>query len=211
VATLYAGRVAETERSPQLARPGTGVVPWLERWGIAASFAWGLAEATLFFIVPDVIVGAVALVAPRKAVRAAGAAVAGAVAGGAVLFVWAQVSEPSVRAAIDGVPAVPARMFVEAGRALAENGGVVMLAAAFTGIPYKVWALEMIVRGWSLPSLAAWTIPARAVRLGLVAGVAALVGWLARRQIARRPWPALGVWLAFWVVVYVDYWTRVGF
>jgi hypothetical protein len=102
-------------------------------------------------------------------------------------------------------------MFSESGRALAQHGGIVMLAAAFTGIPYKVWALEMIFGDWSLPSVVAWTIPARAMRLGLVAGVAALVGWLGRRLIARRPRLALGGWLAIWVAIYAEYWTRVGF
>jgi hypothetical protein len=195
----------------ELDRPAAGMARWLERWGAWASFAWGLAEATLFFVVPDVVVGAVALVAPRKALRAAGAAIAGAVLGGMVLFVWAQASESSAGVAVEGVPAVHPWMFSESGRALAEHGGIVMLAAAFTGIPYKVWALEMIFGDWSLPSVVAWTIPARAMRLGLVAGVAALVGWLGRRLIARRPRLALGGWLAIWVAIYAEYWTRVGF
>jgi hypothetical protein len=184
---------------------------WLDRWGVAGSFVWGLAEATLFFVVPDVIVGAVALVAPRKALHAAAAAVIGGLAGGLVVFLWADGSAGSARAAIDAVPAIPGSMFADAGRALEDRGGIVMLAAAFTGIPYKVWALEMTLRGWSLPSILAWTIPARAIRLGLIAGVAGGIGLWLRGPIARRPWIALGVWLAVWVAIYAEYWTRVGF
>jgi hypothetical protein len=183
---------------------------WLDRWGTAAAFVWGFAEATLFFIAPDVFGGAVARLAPRRAVRAAAAAVAGAVVASVVLFGWASASGQTARAVIGAVPAVHPWMFTEAARSLADQGGVVMIASAFTGIPYKVWAFEMVVESWTLLSLMAWTIPARALRLGLVAGGAGLVGWFGRRRIVVGPWLVLGVWLAIWVAIYVEYWTRVG-
>ena len=202
--------MAVTDRQEEPAPPATGIARWLDRWGTAASFVWGFAEATLFFIVPDVIVGAVALVAPRKALRAAAAAVAGAVVASVALFAWANAWGQTARAAIAAVPAVHPWMFADAARGLADHGGVVMITSAFTGIPYKVWAFEMVVENWTLPSLMAWTIPARALRLGLVAGGAGLVGWFGRRRIMVGPWLVLGVWLAIWVAIYVEYWTRVG-
>ena len=188
-----------------------GTWRWLERWGVAASFGWGLAEGILFFIVPDVIVGAVALFAPRRALRAAGAAVAGGVIGGIVIFAWTHASEASARAAIDAVPAIPAYMFADAGRSLVNGGGVVMLASAFTGTPYKVWALEMTALGWSLPSLVAWTVPARAIRLGGLAALTGLAGRAGRAWISRHPRASAGGWLGIWIVVYAVYWTRTGF
>ena len=178
---------------------------------MASSFGWGLAEGTLFFIVPDVVVGAVSLLVPRKALRAAAAAVAGGVIGGILIFAWTHGSEASARAAIDTVPAIPASMFAEAKRSLVGHGGVVMLASAFTGTPYKVWALEMTALGWSLPSLIAWTIPARAIRLGGLAALMGFAGWAGRTTIGRHRRAALGAWFGVWVVVYAVYWTRTGF
>ena len=202
-----------TPEAPQEApdRPPSAAARWLERWGVAGSFAWGLAEATLFFVIPDVIVGAVALFVPRKAVWAATAAIGGAVLGGVVLFSWAQASESSARDAILAVPAIHPWMLTQAGRQLSENGSLFILAAAFTGIPYKVLALEMTAHGWSLPSLAAWTVPARALRFAMVAALAAAFGVAAKGWVARRPGMALALWLAIWVAVYAEYWTRVGF
>lgn len=190
---------------------GAGVARWLGRWGVAGSLVWGFAEATLFFVVPDVIVGAVAIFSPRKAAWAGLAAVGGAILGGAILFAWAQSAEASATSAVDAVPAIHSWMFSEAGTALREHGGITVTAAAFTGIPYKVVALEMTTQGWSLPSLMAWTIPGRGLRFGLVAGVAGLFGFLAAGWIRRRRRLVLGVWLAIWVAIYAEYWARVGF
>lgn len=38
----------------------------LERRGVGVSFMWGLSEATLFFLVPDIPVGGVALFSLRR-------------------------------------------------------------------------------------------------------------------------------------------------
>ena len=62
------------------------MVVWLGRFGLVLAAVWGFSEATLFFIVPDVIVGLIALHHPRKALWAGGAAVAGACVGGALLY-----------------------------------------------------------------------------------------------------------------------------
>src|SRR5437667_439728 len=51
--------------------------PWAARVGLL----WGFAEATLFFIVPDVLLGAVALFAPRAAPRLLAFTLAGALVG----------------------------------------------------------------------------------------------------------------------------------
>jgi membrane protein YqaA with SNARE-associated domain len=57
------------------------------------AFIWGLAEATLFFIVPDVYLGFVALFDWRRALRALAAPIAGAVLGGALMYALAAYSE----------------------------------------------------------------------------------------------------------------------
>jgi len=42
-------------------------VQWMLGWpGIALAFVWGLAEGTLFFVVPDVLLSLAALFGPRE-------------------------------------------------------------------------------------------------------------------------------------------------
>src|SRR5437868_1692315 len=55
------------------------------RW---AALAWGYAEATLFFLVPDVLLSWVALRDPRAAGVACFWALAGALLGGATMYAW---------------------------------------------------------------------------------------------------------------------------
>jgi len=48
-------------------------VPWLlGRPGIALAFLWGLAEGTLFLVVPDVLLSLAAMLGPRRALQDGG-------------------------------------------------------------------------------------------------------------------------------------------
>jgi len=187
------------------------VVSWLARWGVWAAFAWGLAEATLFFIIPDVIVGAVSLFQPRRAAAAVGAAIGGAMVGGVVLVLVAQSLGPSLIEVIEDVPGIPREMVTAAQVDLDAHGGAALLLAPLSGTPYKIYAAEWGVRGWGLPALLAWTIPARALRLVPVAVLAAGVGLVLRRNLVRRPWLWLGLYGLIWTGVYVLYFRVNGF
>src|SRR5437016_13338452 len=68
---------------------------------------WGFAEATVFFIVPDVLLGAVALFAPRAAPRVLAFTLAGALAGGALTYGVSSELDPSrSEAVLERVPTV---------------------------------------------------------------------------------------------------------
>src|SRR2546426_560623 len=109
--------------------PASPLGAWLDRWGTLACFLWGIAEAMVFFIVPDIIVGLVALYRPRKALRAAAAAIGGALLGGLALYLIARAIGPGMRTFVDGVPAIPHRMFPQAQRELTAHGGAAMVFA----------------------------------------------------------------------------------
>src|SRR6476619_4120845 len=76
-------------------------------WVARIGFLWGFAEATLFFIIPDALLGAVALFAPRAAPRVLACTLVGALAGGALTYGVASGLQPSrSKALLDGVPTV---------------------------------------------------------------------------------------------------------
>lgn len=174
-----------------------------------AALAWGVAEATLFFIVPDVLLTRVALHDRRRALVGCGLAVLGAMLGGAVMYVWSLHDPAQVRAVLLRVPAVGPDLMTQAGEAMRQLGGFGIVAGAFQGVPYKLFAAQAAAADLSLPLLLAVTIPARGLRFVLTVLVAhAAAQWL-RGRAGRRA-VSLAWWLA-WIIVYVVYWSRFGF
>jgi hypothetical protein len=179
---------------------------WLMRWpGIVLTFLWGFAEATLFFILPDVPLSLVAMFRPRRGLLHMMAIVVGAVLGGVLMFSW---SAHSVRAreVVARVPAVSPAMFVGADRDLREHGLLGASLGPVRGIPYKVYAVEAPAHSTLWPFLLV-TVPARLWRLVAVwlgfAGAGVVLRKLGRQSLA----PALHA--IFWIVTYAIYWSTV--
>jgi membrane protein YqaA with SNARE-associated domain len=89
-------------------------------WDVAAAL-WGFAEATVFFIVPDVLLTAAAMGSLRRGLRAAGFALAGAVAGGVAVMLWARADPEGVARMLLAVPGI-SEALVERAQGLVEGG-----------------------------------------------------------------------------------------
>jgi hypothetical protein len=94
-----------------------------------AALAWGYAEATLFFLVPDVLPSRVALRDPRVAGVAGLWALAGPLIGGATMYAWGAADPGAVIAALDRVPAISLPLCEMVGTRLRTQG----VAAVFPG------------------------------------------------------------------------------
>jgi membrane protein YqaA with SNARE-associated domain len=106
---------------------------------LALLFAWGLAEATVFFIVADVAVSWIALRRGLKPALAASlAAAAGAVLGIALIYVWAVRDPAAALALVEGVPFVTDELIERMRADLAEQGVAAVLIAGVTGVPIKI-------------------------------------------------------------------------
>lgn len=138
--------------------------------GVGLAFLWGLAEGTLFFIVPDVLISLVALVRPRNAWRHILVAIAGSMLAGIMLFGWSSQSPKSAAHAVAGVPLVNAEMFTQVDQSLRTHGKSAVMLGPLRGIPYKVYAVEA-PRFLSEAAFLSITIPARGLRFVLVWGV----------------------------------------
>ena len=183
----------------------------LDRSGLAISGAWGFAEATVFFVVPDVAVGVVALLAPRRWWRVASLTIGASLLGGLVLFTAASVDRDTARSVVTALPGIDEEMTSGVAGDLEDDGGMALVRAPFSGIPYKVYAVEMADRSWAVGSFLGWSLPSRAMRILPVAGFAALVGRWFAGFIRRRTGLVLGAYLVGWVVLYVFYFRSVGF
>ena len=170
---------------------------------LAAAF-WGYAEATRFWLVPDILLGWVGLNRPRSIVAAVVAATAGALVGGVRMHRRAQ----QERARLLDIPGITDAMLADAHRRFASHGWAAVVRAPIDGIPYKVYATESGVAGRPVAELIAWTPLARVWRFLVTAIGAAVVGRSFSRSVRRHEGTWLAATVGFWVVVYVRYFAR---
>ena len=170
---------------------------------ILLAFTWGLAEATLFFIVPDVLLSFVATRSRDLAVHAALAATIGALAGGAMLHTWGAFDAPAARTTLEKIPGINAKLVASAGDDVERYGAAALFLAAATGKPYKLLSVEMGSAGWTLLPFLGLSFAARLARFVVVP---LAIGWC----WSQLP-PAWGrrrrdiLLLACWCVFYAAY------
>lgn len=177
--------------------------------GIVLAFLWGLAEGTLFFVVPDVLLSLVAMLEPRKAWRHIVAATAGALLAGILLFGWASRDVVAARSVVARVPFVTTAMFTRVDESYRLRGIGAVFLGPLTGTPYKLYAVEAPAFVNELAFLAA-TVPARAERFVVVCllfGVPA--AWI------RKKWKLSNgrfmlIHGAVWIAFYAFYWSPIG-
>ncbi len=197
------------DRLPAL-DPEPRIAGWLRAHGTTTSFVWASAEAVAFFLVPDIPVGATAIVEPRRWWRPALAAMGGSVVGGLAMFWFASTFPDAAGTLLSLVPGIPERMVVEAGSALDDVGPVAVVGAPFRGIPYKVYAVGAAARTEDLLAFLLWTIPSRAIRMVPISAGCALARVVWSRVLG---WPlrnALALYAVIWVAIYVAYFTVVA-
>lgn len=182
---------------------------WLTGWpGLALALAWGLAEGTFFFVVPDVAISLAAILRSRHAWRHVVAATAGGLLGGTLMFGWAARDGESARSAVGHVPFVRAEMFAKVDAGYAQHGLGAIFLGPLGGIPYKIYAVEGPKYVGRAPFLAS-TVPARGYRFAAVWLAFGFAGNMARRYLKQTD-ARLLLWDgAFWIVLYAVYWGRI--
>jgi len=191
----------------QPARTSSGAGLWRPpSW---LGFLWGLAEGTLFFIIPDLILSWASLAGARCGIKILGAILAGAVVGGICMYTWALWRPDSARSAVASVPFVRARMFNKVEEDYRTHGVSGIFYTLGTGIPYKVYAVlappvtDPITFGFM-------SIAARFERMALSWLIPSLLGLFLRRWIRNHRRLTAALWLGFWVATYAIYWSTVG-
>ena len=170
--------------------------------GMLAAALWGLAEATFFFIVPDVLIS---MLAVRRRLRAALmatlAALAGALVGGWLMYSWGTgASEKVISGFLDTVPAVSREMIERAYEAMRAEGARAVLWGPLSGTPYKIYAALAPHAGVPLATFLLISVPARLGRFLLVAIAAFMLGRALKWFLPRLN--PLWVWGGFWLAFY---------
>jgi membrane protein YqaA with SNARE-associated domain len=170
---------------------------------------WGFAEATFFFIVPDVLLTLVALYSWRRSAQLLASILLGALAGGTAMFYFGAKAEPQAKAVVLQVPFVSRSMFVNTRQGFERNGIWTLVRGPGNGIPYKVYCVQASrYANWG--TFIVISVLARLERFAPFWVVAAVLGTVFRKQIQRRQMiPAL-IHVSLWILGYAWYWSRIG-
>lgn len=166
---------------------------------------WGLAEATAFFIVPDVLLSWLALRSPRSGFIACLYGLAGALVGGTVMWIWATLDPQSARRLIASLPAIDTAMIASVHQQVADRGLGALFLGPLRGVPYKIYAVEAATLGQGLAVFLVVSAPARLIRFVVVTAFAAAFARAMRGHASLRTLQR--VHLACWVVFYVWYFS----
>jgi membrane protein YqaA with SNARE-associated domain len=151
--------------------------------GLWIAFAWGLAEALIFPIVPDVPVALLAAAAPSRFFVLALAATAGSLAGGATA--WGLGAIGAGPFLLAHAPLVTERMSGHALASLGSAGASSLLGQPWTGIPYKVFAYQASGAGVGFGPFIAVSLLGRGHRILLAGGLFAAAWWPLHRWTPR--------------------------
>lgn len=176
---------------------------------LAVAAFWGFAEATVFFIVPDVWISFIAVRHGwRAGVLAACLACVGALIGGGVMYYWGGQEPDAARRLLDMIPAISPKMIWMTGYELNDRGLASMILGAVTGVPFKIYAVEAGAAGTGLIAFLSIAIIARLSRFIAGALIAAIAAKLLRRFVSIR---TIALLLAgFWILFYAWYFSVTG-
>jgi len=172
---------------------------------IAAAFAWSFAEATVFFIVADVLLTFIAVaMGLRVALLASLAAAIGAAFGGMIMWRHGLADPVAATNLLAAVPFVSSGMIAKGTAGMASaDWPLAMLRGSLTGIPYKVYAVAAGKEGLTALLFFGVTIPIRLLRFAVASSlVAAIDAPLRRRFDLRR---RLMLLATFWLLFYGEF------
>ena len=170
---------------------------------------WGFAEATVFFIVPDVFTSRLALThGPARAFLACLFATAGALLGGSLLFALARMSPETAQSLLktfDLIPGISPTLIETAREHVATHGAAALFVSSASGIPYKVCAIQSALGGIPFLAFLAMSVLARTLRFAAVTGLSVLCNHFVLHRFSVKT--RLLIHLVVWTLFYAWYFT----
>lgn len=174
------------------------------------AFCWGLAEATIFFIVPDVLLSIIACRSVRAGWKALLHALLGALLGGLMMYGFGRAAPAATRNVLIHVPAIHSSLVERVHIQMSSHPVAAVLAGPLIGIPYKIYAVESGAQHNGLLGFMLISIPARGLRFVLTILVAGGVARLLAPWTQRSPAIELLILSLFWTAFYTFYFMHFG-
>ena len=151
------------------------------RWGTALMFLWAVAEATVWPVIPDVLLAPMVVGNRRRFYVPLAAAALGSAIGGTCLYLLAYWAPDQAMDFILRLPLTSEFQMREAARRLMADGAWAFFYQPWSGIAFKLWAVAAASGGISPWVAIPAFIAGRAIRMAIVATVTRLLaGWLYR-------------------------------
>jgi membrane protein YqaA with SNARE-associated domain len=174
---------------------------------IPLAFFWGLAEATVFFIVPDVLLSYYAVNNLLRALILAAVATVGAVCGGVVLFHFAPAHYEQFQSFFVEIPGISTDMLLRVKAQTSVDGLNAVFWGPLQGIPYKLFAVEASAQDLPLSVFVPVSVAARYLRF---VTVSIMSGYGVRRLLnghsSSTKYAALSM---CWLVFYACYFSSI--
>jgi len=169
---------------------------------------WGIAEASFFFIVPDVFLSYIALQSYKKALIASVYALVGAICGGLIIYWWAYHNESGTIVFLDLIPGISPELIAQGKVLFQQDMFYGMLQGSVTGIPYKIFSAQAGIERVSIISFILASIPARFIRFAIVP---LATSYISRTLLKSKSYLAkTRILCGFWIVFYIGYFYKVG-
>ena len=157
-------------------------------------FAWALAEAICWPVMPDAVLVPLAAARPADWAWLALTAVAGSTTGAAASYLLGRAGVS--RALLPRLPLVRTPMVDAAESWLAAEGPAGLRHHPLSGVPIKVFALVAGARGVPPGPFLAWALGVRGARFLTVGGTAALLGHTFEGTVSQHHLSLLVCWSA---------------
>lgn len=172
---------------------------------MATSLIWGMAEATVLFILPDVYLGFIGLFNWRRGLLATVYAGVGAVIGGTVMYLLAGRDGSAMARLLTSVPLISPEMLDSVAQQVRASGLSAVFWGPSLGIPYKIYAVEAGRQHLPYLPFVVISLAARMPRFVLVAALGAATGEGLRPLVVAHTKLIVGAYVLAWLVVYVLY------
>ncbi len=171
------------------------------RLWLAGALVWGFAEATFFFIVPDILLtAAVIMFGLAHAFRLSVAAAMAATAGGLLMMLWGASDSNAARQFLMSVPLIGEDLLFRVHGELEGFWPVDMTLGAISGAPFKIYSVEAGAAGIQPVAFALAGFAARLARFSLAIGLTAFGAAIAVRVGLKRfvPYGLALIWAAIY-------------
>ncbi len=171
------------------------------------AFLFGFAEATLFFIVPDVLLCFASRKNLFKGIKASFYTLGGAIIGGLIMYYLGKNNFKLALLLVEKIPGISNELINIVHDEMSESGVVAILLGPLKGIPYKIFAIQAYGLGINIVPFIIISIFARELRFLL----STTLCYYILKGISR--WK-LGKYQKFWILLtwtifYIFYFTHI--